>query len=72
MNPDKPSRDEIEAKLTALLLGELPEEEARLLRYTISQDPALAKLHDRLKRHHRPRASCQRQPHGNRTAETFR
>ena len=49
MNPDKPSRDEIEAKLTALLLGELPEEEARLLRYTISQDPALAKLHDRLK-----------------------
>jgi hypothetical protein len=28
MNPDQPSRDEIEAKLTALLLGELPADEA--------------------------------------------
>jgi Mg-chelatase subunit ChlD/type II secretory pathway pseudopilin PulG len=48
MNPDKPSRDEIEVKLTALLLGELPDEEARLLRWTISQDAALKNLHDEL------------------------
>jgi len=48
MNPDKPSREEIEAKLTALLLGELPAAEAELLRWTISQDPELQKLHSRL------------------------
>ena len=50
MNPDKPSREEIEAKLTALLLGELPEEEVRLLRWAIAQDAELARLHERLKR----------------------
>ena len=50
MNPDNPSREEIEAKLTALLLGELSEEEARLLRWAISQDPALARLLEQLKR----------------------
>jgi Mg-chelatase subunit ChlD/type II secretory pathway pseudopilin PulG len=51
MNPEtpQPSREEIEAKLTALLLGELPVEEAQLLRWAISQDAALAQLHDRLK-----------------------
>ena len=49
MNPEKPSREEIEAKLTALLLGELSAEEAQLLRWAISQDAALAQLHDRLK-----------------------
>jgi len=49
MNPEKPSREEIEPKLTALLLGELPAEEAQLLRWAISQDAALAHLHDRLK-----------------------
>jgi Mg-chelatase subunit ChlD/type II secretory pathway pseudopilin PulG len=49
MNPEKPSREEIEAKLTALLLDELPAEEAQLLRWAISQDVALAQLHDRLK-----------------------
>ena len=49
MNPNQPSRDQIEARLTALLLNELPEEEAALLRWTLSQDPELAKLHDRLK-----------------------
>ena len=49
MNPENPSREEIEAKLTALLLGELPAEEAQLLRWAISQDAALAQLHDRLK-----------------------
>ncbi len=50
MNPDKPSREEIEAKLTALLLGELPEEEARLLRWAIEHDAGLAKLYEQLKR----------------------
>ena len=49
MNPNQPAREEIEAKLTALLLGELPEEEAKLLRWAITQDPGLEKLHDRLK-----------------------
>ncbi len=48
MNPDQPSRERIEARITALLLGELPAEEAALLRYTIAQDPALQKLHDQL------------------------
>ena len=50
MNPDNPSREEMEAKLTALLLGELSEEEAQLLRWAISQSPALARLHEQLKR----------------------
>ena len=50
MNPDNPSREEMEAKLTALLLGELSEEEARMLRWAISQDPALARLLGQLKR----------------------
>lgn len=49
MNPDQPSREQIEARLTALLLGELPAEEAELLRWTISQDAELQKLHNRLK-----------------------
>ena len=44
MNPDQPSREQIEMRITALLLGELPAEEAALLRYTIAQDPALQKL----------------------------
>ena len=48
MNPDQPSRAEIEVKLTALLLGELPEEEARLLRWTVAQNPELQQLHDQL------------------------
>ena len=48
MNPDQPSREQIEARLTALLLGELPAEEAELLRWTISQDPELQKLQGRL------------------------
>ena len=48
MNPEKPSREEIELRLTALLLGELPADEAALLRYTISQDAGLQKLHDEL------------------------
>lgn len=51
MNPEtpQPSREEIEVRLTALLLGELPPSEAELLRWSLSQDPELAKLHDRLK-----------------------
>jgi Mg-chelatase subunit ChlD len=49
MNPDQPSREQIEARLTALLLGELPAEEAELLRWTISQDAELQTLHNRLK-----------------------
>ncbi len=49
MNPDQLSREQIEARLTALLLGELPADEAELLRWTISQDAELQKLHNRLK-----------------------
>jgi Mg-chelatase subunit ChlD/type II secretory pathway pseudopilin PulG len=48
MNSDQPSREQIEARITALLLGELPTDEATLLRYTIAQDPGLQKLHDEL------------------------
>jgi len=49
MNPDQPSREEIEARITALLLGELPDDEAELLCWTISQNAELQTLHDRLK-----------------------
>lgn len=51
MNPDLPhnSREELEAGLTALLLGELPPEQAAELRRAIEQDAALAALHQRLK-----------------------
>ena len=49
MNPDQPSREQIEARITALLLGELPAAEADLLRWTISQDAELQKLQDQLK-----------------------
>ncbi len=51
MNPDTPhnSREELEAGLTALLLGELPPEQAAELRRAIEQDPALAALYQRLK-----------------------
>jgi len=48
MNPNQPSREQIEARITALLLGELPADEAQLLRYTISQDAALQKLQQEL------------------------
>ncbi|HEX7576865.1 MAG TPA: secretin N-terminal domain-containing protein, partial [Verrucomicrobiae bacterium] len=48
MNPDQPSREQIEARITALLLGDLPADEAELLRWTISQDAELQKLHGRL------------------------
>jgi len=51
MNPDTPhnSREELEAGLTALLLGELPPEQAAELRRAIEQDAALAALYQRLK-----------------------
>ena len=40
--------DEMEARLTALLLGELSAEEEGTLRAALAQDAALAQLHDRL------------------------
>lgn len=51
MNPDFPQtpREELETRLTALLLGELPAEQAAALRVQIAQDPELASLHERLK-----------------------
>ncbi len=51
MIPDKSpmKRDYLEAKVTALLLGELPPDEAALLRELIARDAGLAKLHARLK-----------------------
>ena len=51
MNPEIPKtpREELEAKLTALLLGELPADEAFALGRSIEQDAELAKLNARLK-----------------------
>jgi len=46
--PNNP-RGELEARLTALLLGELPADEAATLRQAIEQDADLAKLYARLK-----------------------
>ena len=52
MNPDLPRapREQLEARLTALLLGELPAEEAAALRDIIAKDAQLAELQERLKR----------------------
>ena len=52
MNPESPKtpREELEAKVTALLLGELPPDQAFLLREIIQRDPELAAVHDRLKK----------------------
>ena len=51
MNPELPQnpREELELRLTALLLGELSESEAAALRESIAKDPELTKLHDDLK-----------------------
>ncbi|HLP78633.1 MAG TPA: hypothetical protein VK327_17140, partial [Candidatus Paceibacterota bacterium] len=51
MNPDGPrnERELLEAKLTALLLGELPSAETEALRKQIAADAGLAQLHERLK-----------------------
>ncbi|HEY3855487.1 MAG TPA: von Willebrand factor type A domain-containing protein [Verrucomicrobiae bacterium] len=50
MKPELPSmnRETLEAKVTALLLGELPEGEAALLRELIARDAELAKFHAQL------------------------
>jgi Mg-chelatase subunit ChlD len=52
MNPDmpKPPREELEVRLTALLLGELAAEEAAALRELIANDTQLSGLYERLKR----------------------
>src|SRR5688572_22252667 len=51
MNPESPKNpgEELELRITALLLGELTEDEASALRQTIAQDAELSRLHDRLK-----------------------
>ena len=51
MNPEMPQKpqDESEARLTALLLGELPHEQAAALHQKLAQDAELAKLYERLK-----------------------
>jgi Mg-chelatase subunit ChlD len=51
MNPEMPQmpQDELEASLTALLLGELPHEQAAALHQKLAQDAELAKLYERLK-----------------------
>lgn len=50
MNPDAPKtpREALEARLTALLLGELSAAEAAAIRELIAHDAELAGLHDRL------------------------
>lgn len=52
MIPDLPTdpRQALEASLTALLLGELPPEQAAFLERTVAQDPELSKQLERLKR----------------------
>ena len=47
--PPNSPREELEARITALLLGELPAEKAASLRQAIAQDAELARLYDRLK-----------------------
>src|ERR1700678_1086327 len=42
------NREDLEAKVTALLLGELPESEAALMRELIARDAGLARLQERL------------------------
>ncbi len=50
MNPESPTpREQREARLTALLLGELPPDESAALQEIISKDAQLAALHGRLK-----------------------
>lgn len=50
MNPDNPQspREQLEARLTALLLGEASADEAAELRAAIQNDPGLAELYHRL------------------------
>src|ERR1017187_3663042 len=51
MNPETPQKpqDELESRLTALLLGELPHDQAAALHQKLAQDAELAKLYERLK-----------------------
>lgn len=51
MNPEMPQKpqDELEARLTALLLGELPHDQAAALHQKLAQDAELAALYERLK-----------------------
>src|SRR5436190_6353574 len=51
MNSEKPltPREELEVRLTALLLGELPADEAVALEERMASDPELAALHGRLR-----------------------
>src|SRR5215470_9152957 len=51
MNPESPQipRDELLTKLTAMLLGELPDEQAMLLREIVARDPQLAAMQERLR-----------------------
>ena len=51
MNPEMPQKphDELGASLTALLLGELPHDQAAALHQRLVQDPELAALYERLK-----------------------
>jgi Mg-chelatase subunit ChlD len=51
MNPELPnrSREKLEQRLTALLLGELSAEEAAAMRRAMEQDAGLEALHERLK-----------------------
>jgi Mg-chelatase subunit ChlD len=51
MNPDSPidPRSALEASLTALLLGELPHDQAAALHQKLAQDAELAALYERLK-----------------------
>jgi Mg-chelatase subunit ChlD len=51
MNPDMPpnARENLEASLTAFILGELPADQAFALGRAIEQDAELAKLYERLK-----------------------
>src|SRR6266542_1472193 len=52
MNEDapKPPREQLETRLTALLLGELPAEDAAALREIMANDAPLAGLYERLQR----------------------
>src|SRR5271168_2138994 len=47
-DPTPMKREELEAKVTALLLGELTESEAALMRELIARDAGLARLEERL------------------------
>src|SRR5258708_25836512 len=51
MNPEnsKTPRQALEAQLTALLLGELPEDQVAALREVLNHDAELSRLHQRLK-----------------------